>query len=284
MILSIGEVVWDIFDNHEVLGGAPLNVAYQLVSLGLNAKMISRVGADPLGRKSLKAIAALGLETAWIQIDERLPTGRVNISVDRHNEPHFDIVSPAAWDAIDTGTVRQLAANQAPYMLVYGTLGQRATESRDAIRTLWAKAERRFYDVNLRPPDTTPELVAESLTAADLVKMNGDELARLAEWFTGRRHDKKQAARDLLTRFGLQVLAVTEGAAGAWLVTADQYFEHPGFTINVADTVGAGDAFFAALIEGFVNRRPWHDCLALANRRGAYVASRAGATPPMETI
>lgn len=283
MILSIGEVVWDIFEDHQILGGAPLNVAYQLVSLGLETKMISRVGEDALGWESLSRITDLGLSTDNIQLDPNLPTGRVKISIDRQNQPRFDIVSPAAWDAIDGKTSRQVAA-EGPFMLVYGTLAQRGAQSRESIRTLWSKADYRFYDVNLRPPHTTRELVMESLESADLVKMNGDELLQVSAWTTGEPLDKKRAAFDLLTRHNLKALAVTEGADGAWLVTADGYFEHHGFPVTLADAVGAGDAFFATLIEGFVNKRSWKICLARANRRGSYVASKPGATPPMPPI
>ena len=283
MIISIGEVVWDIFPDRQVLGGAPVNVAYHLRTLGVDVKVITRIGADELGKATTAKLAGIGLPLEGIQKDGLLPTGRVNVTVDEHNEPHFDIVAPAAWDNINTEDALGLAKDE-PFHIVFGTLAQRNEKSRNAIRALWNKALMRFYDVNLRPPFTTPELVLESLKAADLVKMNGKELVQIAGWANLETKDKKSCAGELLKAFNISVIAVTEGASGAWLVTPDDYFEHPGTPVKIADTVGAGDAFFAALIQGYINNRPWRDCLALANQRGAYVASMPGATPPMPDV
>jgi len=255
-VVSIGEVVWDIFADHQVLGGAPLNVAYHLSTLYIATRMISRVGTDALGYTTLEKIASLGLATAGIQQDKEQTTGRVMVTVDAHNEPSFDIVAPAAWDFIDSEAAGQ-AAGAEPFLLVFGTLAQRAQASRNAIRALWQKAAVRCYDVNLRPPFTTRELVLESLTAADVVKMNEKEIAIIADWTDTGAADSAQTARNLLDRYRLQAVLVTEGAKGAWLVCPEGHFSHPGFPVEVADTVGAGDAFFATFIEGFLIKRPW---------------------------
>jgi fructokinase len=279
-IISIGEVVWDIFANHQVLGGAPLNVAYHLSTLGIASTMVSRVGGDALGRETLEKIASLGLSVGGIQQDSEQATGKVMVTVDSHNEPSFDIVAPAAWDFIDA-EMAVPAAGEDPFLLVFGTLAQRAEKTRDAVRALWKRASVRCYDVNLRPPFTTRELVLDSLAAADVVKMNEKELVEIAGWTDTGAADSVETARNLLDRYNLQVVLVTEGAAGAWLVCSEGHFSHPGFPVTVADTVGAGDAFFATFIEGFLTKRPWDESLARANHRGAYVASQPGATPPM---
>ncbi len=283
MIISVGEVVWDIFTDRQILGGAPLNVAYHLQSLNMEVMFISRVGTDALGESTVEHIQTLGLSTAGIQIDNLLPTGRVNVTVDEHNEPHFDIVAPAAWDNIDTLDALQVVAEKCPgsFHLVYGTLAQRNAISRKAIHALRQKAELCFYDVNLRPPFTTEELVLESLEISDIVKMNDNEICTVAGWLSIPFENPKEAARAILERYNLKLLVVTAGAHGAWLVDKDNYYEHPGFPATIADTVGAGDAFFAALIEGYINDYPPSDCLARANKRGSYVASRNGATPEM---
>jgi fructokinase len=202
------------------------------------------------------------------------------VTVDTQNEPSFDIVAPAAWDFIDDKAASQ-AAGADPFLLVFGTLAQRAQASRAAIRALWQRAAVRCYDVNLRPPFTTRELVLESLSAADVVKMNEKEIAIIGGWTETGEANSVEIARNLLDRYNLQVVLVTEGAAGAWLVCPEGLFSHPGFPVTVADTVGAGDAFFATFIEGYLTKRPWSECLARANHRGAYVASQQGATPSM---
>jgi len=284
MIVSIGEIVWDVFKNRAVLGGAPVNVAYHLHSLAIDVRVITRVGTDELGTRTRSHVESLGLSAGGLQTDTNYATGVVNVTVDEHNEPHFDIVTPAAWDRIDTALALQ-TAGPGPFGLLFGTLAQRDPVSRAAIRALWKKAARCYYDVNLRPPFTTRALVMESLAAADVVKMNGNELRQIIAWAgiepkTGSKAVADKV-RELRSLFNLEIVVVTDGDRGAWLDCREGFFEHPGFPAEVADTVGAGDAFFAALIAGMLAKRPWPECLAEANRRGAYVASRPGATPPM---
>ena len=278
-IVAVGEVVWDVFPDRRVLGGAPVNVAYQLCQLGIEVSVITRIGNDPLGEESMHLLAGLGLSLSGVQRDLVLPTGRVNVTIS-DNEPSFDIVAPAAWDAIEYAPARDLLGDES-FALVFGTLGQRDPRSREAIHLLRQRATARFYDVNLRPPFTTPELVLDSLAGVDLVKMNGDELQQVGKWAAIDAEEKKMVAQQLLKKYNVAVLAVTEGAAGAWLMVGDHCYEHPGFAVTVADTVGAGDAFFATLIEGYLQKRSWPECLERANRRGSFVAGQHGATPPM---
>lgn len=280
MIVSVGEVVWDIFADKQVLGGAPINVAYHLNSLHMDVQIVTRVGIDVLGNETMDKISSLGLSLDGVQKDDQLPTGKVNVIVDEHNEPHFDIVAPAAWDNISLGEAEQLVGDLS-FSLVFGTLAQRDERTRKVIRALWAKASTRFYDVNLRPPFTTKELVLDSLKVADIVKVNSDELVTIAGWNAIDASDKKTAAQSLLSKYNITAVVVTEGKDGAWLVTADGFYSHVAPSVTVADTVGAGDAFFATLIEGYLKGREWPDCLARANKRGGYVASQHGATPSM---
>ncbi|MCK9296873.1 MAG: carbohydrate kinase [Desulfobulbaceae bacterium] len=280
MIVAIGEIVWDIIAGKRLLGGAPLNVAYHLSSFGLQVRLIGRIGNDELTDLTLRHIAGLGLPVAGIQRDGELPTGRVVVSFGKNNAPSFDIVAPAAWDAIEAEPF--LNDSPQPFHLVFGTLAQRFAPSRRTIRSLWDQADLLFYDVNLRPPFTPAEVVLDSLAAADVVKLNEDELQQVADWSGIPAGPIAQRAGRLCNRWQLLCLAVTRGSAGALLVTKDGVFEHGGFPVQVADTVGAGDAFFATLIEGIIHARPWPQCLARANKRGSYVAGRPGATPPMQ--
>ena len=298
MIVAIGEVVWDIFPDREVLGGAPINVAYHLASLGEPVKVITRVGSDQLGDTTLARLEELGLPLAGVQRDLELPTGRVRVSFGPDGEPAYEIIAPAAWDNIDPGQARAAAGEQ-PFALVFGTLAQRDPRSRQTIRSLAEQAQLRFYDVNLRPPFTGKELVLDSLAQADLVKVNGHELVRLGTWLgltggDGSAAARRELATAILRRYRLAALVVTEGGEGAWVATAAGVRHAPGQPVEVVDTVGAGDAFFAALIAACLegrgeispqnfSRLPWPEILSRANRRGAYVAGQAGATPPMPT-
>lgn len=278
VIVSIGEIVWDQFPAGRVLGGAPLNVAYHLQARGLPVLLASRVGADELGQQTLARLAAIGLDPAAVETDEHLPTGRVVVTMTGNNEPHFDIEKPAAWDHIQATAVAELVRGR-PFHLVCGTLAQREQESRDTIRRLWHQATTIFYDVNLRPPFTPMEHVKASLQAAQVVKVNSDELAALNDALVGARGPEEEVAAALLAAFDLRLLAVTRGSAGALLVDPKGWHAHPGFPVTVADTVGSGDAFFSGIIAGFLAGADPAAALAEANRLGAYVASRPGATP-----
>lgn len=279
MIVSIGEIVWDIIGDKKLLGGASLNVAYHLASFGLEVYLVGRVGNDELAETTLRHIADIGLSIDYIQRDISLPTGRVLVNFDADNEPSFDIVAPAAWDAIAAEPF--LTGVSRPYHLVFGSLAQRAVQSREAIRRLRDKAQLLFYDVNLRPPYTSAEIVLDSLNGVDVVKLNDDELIQVADWSGISSGSMEQRALELCKKWRLLCLAVTLGPSGAILVAEETLYKHPGFPVHVADTVGAGDAFFATLIEGILNKRPWPECLAKANKRGAYVAGKVGATPSM---
>ena len=277
MIIAIGEVVWDIFPDRKVLGGAPVNVACHLRRLGVEAGVVTRIGADELGDRTIGSLAALGLPLEGVQRGD-LPTGTVNVTFDEEGQHSFEIVSPAAWDNIDQQEALGYVGNT-PFKMVFGTLAQRDKRSRQAIRALWGKADQRFYDVNLRPPHTPREVVEESLAVAELVKVNDEELLEIAGWHNYSGEEKNDIARYLMDRYNISVLVVTEGEKGAWLLDGDEYFRDPGQPVTVVDTVGSGDAFFAALLAGYTAGRSWPDCLVAANILGGFVASQPGATP-----
>ena len=278
-IVSFGEIVWDQFEDVSILGGAPLNVAYHLHAAGWPVQIVSRIGMDELGRETLQQIKQLGLSITTIQQDTDLPTGRVQVFFDEHNEPGFEIAAPAAWDNIEVDPVLS-QLEDAPFHLVFGTLAQRNETSRSSLHLLLKKADKKFYDVNLRPPYTKPEQVLASLKAANIVKVNREELMSLADWFMKRKKGLvEDFGRELLISFDLSLLAVTNGDKGAQLITRDELVEHRGFQVKVNDPVGSGDAFFAALINGYLSGLPLDECLQEANRQGAWVASQQGATP-----
>ena len=284
MIVSIGEVVWDIFSDRQVLGGAPVNVAYHLHDLKMDIKLVTRVGKDKLGGSTIQLIESLGIPSQGIQKDPEYQTGQVLVSVDQNNEPHFDIVAPAAWDFIDTRLALKFIGDE-PFSLIYGTLAQRHATSRAAIRGLWQKATTRLYDINIRPPFTTRELVVDSLEAADVIKMNENEIDILAAWLDLTGHDKREAAQQLLHRFDLQSVIVTEGDAGAWLLTTDGIYEHPGYSVKVADTVGAGDAMVSGMVAGKALGYPLEACARLATAFSVAAITRVGSgLPPLEEV
>jgi fructokinase len=280
-ILCVGEVLWDALPEGLFLGGAPFNVARHLHALGEEVVFVSRVGDDVLGEEALRRLRAQGLDAALVQRDDSLPTGFVRVALDhRTGEPDYEIVEPAAWDAITlTDALWQHAERAAA--LVFGSLAQRASTSRQTIQRLCETDTLRVFDINLRPPYIDRAVIEHSLRVADVVKLNENELGRLQDWF-GLAAAPEDAMDDLATTFGCRTVCVTGGGEGARLWQDGTGSHHPGYTVAVEDTVGAGDAFLSALLSGLLAGRGGPPLLDRANRLGAYVASHSGALPAYE--
>jgi len=267
LVVCWGELLWDLFPDGRRLGGAPANVAYHARALGNRAALVSRVGRDAAGDDAIAALSARGVDARYVQRDE-LPTGSVVVEV-IDGEPRYAIGAPSAFDRIAlTPAVERLLSRAAAFC--YGTLSRRAD---DAGRAALARALAtvpagclRVCDVNLRSPYDTPDAIRAALATADVVKMNEEEAARIGA-----------AARPG------QILAITRGAAGSELIAGEARAAAAGVAVDTSggDAVGAGDAFTAALIDGLLRRRPLAEVNERANRYAAYVASRAGAMPPI---
>lgn len=276
-ILCVGEILWDALPDGLFLGGAPFNVACHLRALGREVSFVSRVGDDRLGKEALRRTRVRGLETDLVQVDDSLPTGFVQVELGGTGEPDYKILEPAAWDAITLTDLLQHHVQQAE-ALVYGSLAQRAATSRRTIQRLCEAEVLRVFDVNLRPPFVDRTVIEESLEAADVVKFNDEELRRLQEWF-GLSEGVDATAADLADTFGCRVVCVTGGPEGAWLWREGSFWHQPGYEPEVADPVGAGDSFLAALLVGLLTDRDGDVILDCANRLGAYVAAHSGAFP-----
>jgi fructokinase len=276
-ILCIGEVLWDALPSGLFPGGAPFNVACHLRMLGERVAIASCVGDDVLGEEAVRRLVRRGMDPSLIRIHPTLPTGFVRAELDADGDARYEIVEPAAWDAIEVNDAMTASAAKAR-AVVFGSLAQRHATSRESILQLVRLAAFSVFDVNLRPPYDKPEIVEESLHDSDLVKLNGQELLRLSEWF-GLPGAERTACEAVASRFGCHAVVVTRGAAGAALWREGRWTEHPGIRTAVRDTIGAGDAFLAALLFRLIDGCPDSEALRFANEVGAFVASRDGATP-----
>jgi fructokinase len=276
-ILCVGEVLWDALPEGLFLGGAPFNVACHLRGAGLSATMVSRIGEDQLGEEVLRRAERYGVGVDLIQLDSSLPTGFVRVKVDPEGNPAYEIVEPAAWDAIETTSELLRRATDAR-AIVFGSLAQRHARSRATIARLWESPALMVFDVNLRPPYDDRAIVERSLRRADVVKLSEPEMERVAEWF-GLRGSPREMVRSLAEQFSCRVVCLTRGSDGAALWHAGEWTEHPGFTVEVRDTVGAGDAFLAVLLAGLLAGGADAALLQHANLIGAYVATQYGAVP-----
>lgn len=280
-VVGLGELIWDVFPDGRRLGGAPSNFAYVSRLLGDEAAVASRVGRDALGAEAVEKLERAGLDTRFIQLDDWRPTGTVGVVIAEGGEPRFNVNENSAWDHLEwTRAWEGLAASAAA--VCFGTLGQRHPAARATV-TRFLEATRpgalRLFDVNLRHSFFTPEMLARSLSLATAVKLNEEELAAASAMLGLPASGARAAADALLERFGLELVAVTRGARGSLLVTAEGADEHAGFRARVVDLIGCGDAFAAAL--AFCRRRGATPALSneIANRVGSWVAAHAGATP-----
>jgi fructokinase len=281
-IVGIGEVLWDLLPTGAQPGGAPANFASHTHALGADAAIISRVGDDTLGHDIVARISALGVHTGCVQVDAQRPTGTVVVAVDADGQPQFDICRDVAWDALqaDEASLRVVSLADA---VCFGSLAQRSDTSRRAIRALVAAAPStalRILDVNLRQQYYSRAIIEDSLLLATVLKVNETELPRLADMFA-LSGDVRSQLDQLVERWQLNAVAFTRGDCGSLLRTAHEWSEHPGIPTTVVDTVGAGDAFTAAMTIGLLSGWALDEVNEHANRVASFVASRAGGTPAL---
>jgi fructokinase len=281
-IVAIGEVLWDLLPVGKQLGGAPANFTFHCRCLGADARLITRVGDDPLGRELLESFTLLGLPTETVEIDPEFPTGTVDVALAPDGQPRFTIREHVAWDRI-VADDHSLAAVAEGDAVCFGSLSQRSEPARTAIRALVSAARPgalRLFDVNLRPPFVDRRVIAESLELANALKLNDQELPELAAMF-GLASSPRKALAELADRFDLSLVALTRGAQGGLLLADGIWSDQPGRPIAVSDTVGAGDAFTAALVVGYLAGRPLDKINRHANEVAAFVCSQPGGTPTL---
>ena len=268
-----GEVLFDEFpDGNRVLGGAPFNVAWHLQAFFQTPLFISRVGNDSEGSQICKSMLNWGMNVDALQTDEKRPTGKVIVEL-RNGEPSYDIIAPAAYDAIETPVDFSSACS----FLYHGSLALRNELSRQTLKQLKnEKPETVFVDVNLRPPWWDKSAVLELLQQADWVKLNVDEFNLL--YVAHKPQENNLSA--FINEYSLQGVILTSGKSGAEIITANgqQYTVKPNIEIDVVDTVGAGDAFSAVMILGLTNPWPLQITLQRAQNFASAIVGQRGAT------
>ena len=281
IVIGLGELLWDLFPAGKKLGGAPANFAYITSLLGDRGIPASRLGQDALGAEAIRRLGELGLSTEFIQSDTDHPTGTVKVEVDPAGQPRFEIANPVAWDFLEWTPQWQELAQQTD-AVCFSTLAQRSEPSRATMRSFLLGVRPgavRVCDINLRQNFFTAQVVAESMKLATVVKLNHEELPRVMRLFELEHRDERDSAQRLLKSYDLKLICVTRGDGGSLLLSPGESSEHPGFKVKVADTVGAGDAFTAALVHGYLRGASLAEINDTANRVGAWVASQSGGTP-----
>jgi fructokinase len=281
-VIGIGELLWDCFGDSKRPGGAPANVAFHAGQLGADGIVCSRVGDDDLGTQLVSYIEQRGLSARYIQRDPQHPTGTVTVNATRPDHPEYIIHEDVAWDHMTfDDTWPELLANASA--VCFGTLAQRSPASRRAITQALDHATGALlvYDVNLRSPFWNRELIESSLHRADVVKLNIHEVSVLARLLAPDADSPGRLGEFLVRNYEVRLICVTRGAQGCVLISPDETVDVAGRRVTVADAVGAGDAFTAALVWGLLRKWEPRAVAGFANEVGALVASRHGAMPAL---
>jgi fructokinase len=290
VIVGLGELLWDMLPGGKRLGGAPANFTVMVARLGNHGVIASRLGNDSLGTSARQFLSAFPVDLSALQTDPTNPTGTVGVEF-RGGEPHYIIHEPAAWDFMGWTPAWRALAESAD-AVCFGSLAQRSPVSRTTIREFVAATRPqcvRVFDVNLRPPFFSVDTIDSSLRSATIFKLNEAEVPEvLAMLGIQRPTDRgetglRKAASALLRKYPLKLVAITMGGEGSLLVTPDAHHRHRGIHVKVADTVGAGDAFTAALVDSWLRGVSLTEMNEAGNRWGGWVASQPGAMPDLDT-
>jgi fructokinase len=281
LMVGLGEILWDLLPSGKQMGGAPANFAYMANVLGDEGIVASRTGNDDLGREVRETLETLDINPTFIQADDDHSTGVVEVLIDGAGQPEFKIAEDVSWDHLEWTTIWERLAVRAD-AICFGSLAQRSKPSRATIhRFLEAskKSTLKIYDVNLREPFYSRDIIVDSLRLSNIAKLNSDELAKVCYLLNIPGQSEQERSKRLLIEFDLQLVCITRGEAGSLLVSADQAVEHSGFRVTVADAVGAGDAFTACLAHHYIRGESLHKISQLANGFASWVATQTGATP-----
>jgi fructokinase len=276
-VVSFGEVLWDLLPSKSLPGGATMNVAYHLRKLGANPTLITKVGIDDFGKKLVTLLSDGGLSTDYFQIDYTYPTGLVHAKTNDNNEVKYDIVYPSAWDFIEWQNEYEKLIEDAGYF-IYGSLASRSKTSRETLYRLLDTTTVKVLDINLRPPHFDRSTVEHLLRKADILKVNKEELELITGWFSRFVHLEDRIAI-LQEQFNLHTIIVTMGADGSIIKNGDSIHRHPGYQVQVADTIGSGDAYLAGFLSQQLKGSGIAQSLVFASAMGALIATFSGACP-----
>ena len=281
-VVGLGELLWDMFPSGKKLGGAPLNFAYHCHQLGAQGYPVSAVGADELGREILAVVASKEIPGQYVAELDTHPTGIVEVALDDNGKPEYVIKEGVAWDFIPECRELDELARQTD-AVCFGSLAQRNAVSRWTIDRFLASMRSGFlkiFDVNLRQQFYTKSILQISLGLCNVLKLSDEELPVITE-LMGISGTIEERLRTIVELLELKLIAYTRGSEGSLLVSASELDDHPGYPSEVANTVGAGDSFTAALCMGMLKGNSLSAINDQANRVAAYVCSKDTATPEL---
>lgn len=280
-VVGLGEILWDVFPERKVLGGAPANFAYHVSQFGYNGYAVSAVGDDLLGKEILESLAQKDLNYLIETTD--FPTGTVKVTLDKRGVPQYEICENVAWDNIPfTAKVENLA--KITGTVSFGSLAQRNKVSGETVKKFLAAMPEdslKIFDINLRQHFYTKDLIDESLILSNMLKINDEEVAVVSRLFEMKEDNEQDICKRLLDDYNLDIVILTKGTEGSFVFTPKETSYQPTPKVHVADTVGAGDSFTAAFVASYMHGERITDAHQLAMEVSAYVCTQHGAMPKL---
>lgn len=278
IVVGLGEILWDVFPERKVLGGAPANFAYNISQFGFNGYAVSAIGEDLLGKEILQSLEEKNLNYLLETTD--YPTGTVQVTLSGAGIPQYTISEDVAWDNIPfTAKTENLA--KSTQAVCFGSLAQRSEVSRATIRKFvqaMPADSLKIFDINLRLDYYDRDIIHQSLLLANMMKLNDEEVVKIAALF-GWSGTEEEICKKLLQEYELKILILTKGTQGSYVFTDFKISFLPSPKVHVADTVGAGDSFTAAFVASYLNGTSIEEAHQLAVEVAAYVCQQHGAMP-----
>lgn len=279
IVICFGEVLWDLLPQGPRVGGAPLNVCYHLNKQGIDSKIISQVGNDPLGDDLLVAIADLKIDTIFCSVSMEYPTSRVDVALDELGKPSYTIVENVAWDYMpfNKDIAEAITLSDA---FIFGSLVLRNFVSLNTLKSYLQCSNYTVMDINLRAPFYDSTVLKVFLTYVHCLKINDDELLLLGTWLGAGDLQEATCIEKILDIYSnIQDVILTKGADGACYYSRDKMVKVNSYSIEVTDTVGAGDAFLAGFLAYKLNGNSLEEALGFGTMLSAFVATKDGACP-----
>lgn len=282
LVIGMGEALWDVLPSGKKMGGAPANFAYHVSQFGVDSVAVSALGDDELGKELLGEYAKANLQVSMQTVP--YPTGTVQVTVDEKGVPAYDICQGVAWDNIEfTDELKDLASKAS--VVCFGSLAQRNAVSRATINAfidaMPDDAEHmKVFDINLRQAFYSKEIIEQSLSKCNILKINDDEIVVVRELLGIEASEQKAICKALIDAYDLRMVILTCGAQGSYVLTTEgeeSWMDTP--KVDVVDTVGAGDSFTGAFVAALLDGKSIRAAHELAVRVSAYVCTQAGAMP-----
>lgn len=286
VIVGMGEALWDVLPEGKKIGGAPANFAYHVSQFGFDSRIVSAVGEDTDGTEIMDVFQKKALKTMIACVP--YPTGTVQVTLDAVGVPCYDIKEAVAWDNIPfTGELKSLALNTRA--VCFGSLAQRSQVSRDTIKRFLdampdLDGNLKIFDVNLRQGFYTKEILCDSMSRCNVLKINDEELVVISRIFDYPGIDLQDKCWILLAKYNLKMLILTCGTNGSYVFTPGVVSFQETPRVAVADTVGAGDSFTAAFTSAVLAGKPVQEAHKLAVEVSAFVCTQSGAMPELPEV